>query len=257
VVAEWYETFFDGLAFDVWHQLVPAQMSDAETQFLLRHLCPGDGSRCRFLDIPCGEGRLTLPMAAAGHDVVGVDLSPIAITRLTDAARATSGGVSGVVGDMRGLADALEQVGAARAGFVGAWCMGNSFGYLNPGDTTTFLEQLAYALRPGGRFVLDAAIAAESVLPHLTEHDRYEADDVSLDNVNTYDPYSSTMVTHMTLTVGDRAEQRVVRHRIMTCREIVESLESVGLMVDDIFGELDDTPFTLGANRCLVVTTRR
>jgi hypothetical protein len=65
------------------------------------------------------------------------------------------------------------------------------------------------------------------------------------------------MITHMTLEVGGRREQRVVRHRVMTCREIVEELESHDLEVDDIFGSLEDQPFELGADRCLMVATHR
>jgi SAM-dependent methyltransferase len=252
-VAEWYETFFDELAFAVWRDVVPAGMTQGETAFLLRHLGPAERGRCRLLDVPCGEGRLARPLAAAGHDVVGVDQSSEAIERLRADAAAVGTVVTGLVGDMRDLGTAL----AGQPPFDGACCMGNSFGYLNSRDTTTFLGDLSAALRPRGRFVLDAAIAAESVLPQLAEHDRYEEGDAVLDTVNSYDSLQSTMITHMTLEAGGRREQRVVRHRVMTCREIVEVLEASGLMVDDVLGGLDDEPFELGAGRCLMVATRR
>lgn len=251
-MAEWYETFFDTLAFDVWRDLVPAEMTQAETAFLLRHLAPAEDGRRRLLDVPCGEGRLTLPLAAAGHDVVGIDQSDEAAARLRDGATTAGTAATGLVGDMRDLGPVL----AGQPPFDGAYCMGNSFGYLNSRDTSTFVQSVAAAIRPGGRFVLDAAIAAESVLPQLAEHDRYEEGGAVLDNVNSYDPLQSTMITHMTLESGGRREQRVVRHRVMTCREIVEVLEDQGLMVDDVLGDLDDAPFELGANRCVVVATR-
>jgi SAM-dependent methyltransferase len=252
-MAEWYETFFDTLAFDVWRDLVPAGMTEGEVTFLLRHLAPaGEGPR-RLLDVPCGEGRLAQPLAAAGHGVVAIDQSDAAVGRLRDDAAAAGTPVTGLVGDMRHLGSTL----AGQPPFDGAYCMGNSFGYLNTRDTVTFVGDLAAALRPGGRFVLDAAIAAESVLPQLAEHDRYEEGDAVLDNVNSYDPLQSTMITHMTLESGGRREQRVVRHRVMTCREIVEVLEDQGLVVDDVYGDVDDAPFELGANRCLMVATRR
>jgi SAM-dependent methyltransferase len=187
---------------------------------------------------------------------VGIDQSADAVARLQQDAAAAGTSLTvltGLVGDMRELGSAL----AGQPPFDGACCMGNSFGYLNGRDTLVFLRDLAGALRPGGRFVLDAAIAAESVLPQLAEHDRYEEGDAVLDNVNSYDPLQSTMITHMTLEAGGRREQRVVRHRVMTCREIVEALETCDLVVDDVFGSLDDEPFELGANRCLMVATRR
>lgn len=250
-MSEWYETFFDALAFDVWRALVPSEATDAEAAFLLRHL-GGDGQgRRRLLDVPCGDGRLALPVAAAGHDVVAVDLSAVAIERLRQAAPATT--VTARVGDMRDLHLALDAVPP----FDGAWCMGNSFGYLDPIDTRRFLEGVAASLRPGGRFVLDAATVAERVLPHLSDEDRHEAGNAVLLNVNSYDPRHSTVVTEMTLVVGPRQAQRVVRHRVMTCREILDSLEQADLAVDEVFGGLGGEPFALGSPRCLVVATRR
>lgn len=250
-MSEWYETFFDALAFDVWRNLAGPEMSDSEAGFLLRQLCSTDGRR--FLDVPCGDGRLALRFAAAGHEVVGVDLSGVAIDRLRQDAASTAAPVIGRVGDMRHLGDALDGVDP----FDGAWCMGNSFGYLNSTDTMVFLDDLSAALRVGARFVLDAAMAAEAVLPQAGGRDRYEAEGAVLTNVHSYDVRQSTMVTDMTLEFGERKAQRIVRHRVLTCREIVESLERSNLTVDEIFAGLDGEPFTLGSPRCLIVTTRR
>jgi SAM-dependent methyltransferase len=255
-MSEWYETFFDALAFDVWDRLMPADVSNAEATFLLHHLCGTDPTPRRLLDVPCGDGRLALRVAAAeaGHDVVGVDLSPVAIERLL--LEATAAGlprISAWIGDMRHLRD----VHHSSPSFDGAWCMGNSFGYLSPPDTARFLDALSTALRPGARFVLDAAIVAECVLPHLGAHDRYESDGATLVNVNTYDAVTSTMVTDMTLTLGGRQARREVRHRVMTCGEIVEDLRRAGISVVDVFGSLDGETFKLGSPRCLIVAQRR
>jgi hypothetical protein len=56
---EWFDTFFDALAFDVWAALVPPAHSDAEADYLLEqlHLRPGQ----RVLDAPSGDGRLASP----------------------------------------------------------------------------------------------------------------------------------------------------------------------------------------------------
>ena len=41
----------------------------------------------RVLDICCGAGPLALPLARSGHDVTGIDVSPVGIERLREAAR--------------------------------------------------------------------------------------------------------------------------------------------------------------------------
>jgi SAM-dependent methyltransferase len=205
-----------------------------------------------LLDVPCGDGRLALRIAAAeaGHDVVGVDLSPVAIERLLlKAAAAGLSRISTFIADMRHLRDVLH----SSSSFDGAWCMGNSFGYLSPLDTYIFLNDLSTVLRPGARFVLDAAIVAECVLPHLGAHGRYESNGATLVNDNTYDAITSTMVTDMTLTCAGRQARREVRHRVMTCGQIVEDLRRADFGVEHVFGGLDGEPFELGSPRCLIV----
>ena len=248
---EWYESFFDGLANDVWRALVPAEASAAEAAFLARQLgLPDHGGR-RLLDVPCGDGRLAVRLAALGHHVVGVDLSGYAIDRLR--ADDTDGCVDARIGDLRHLGAALSGTEA----FDGAWCMGNSFGYLGHHDTVAFLAGLADRVRPGGCFVLDAATAAEIMLAHAGgERDRHEAGAAVLTNVHSYEVRTSTMVTRMTLELGDRRDERVARHRVMTCREIVDMLEGAGFSVEEIAGGLDGEEFRIGASRCLITARR-
>lgn len=249
-MSEWYETFFDGLANDVWRALVPAEASDAEAAFVERRLCDRGQTPRRLLDAPCGDGRLALRIAARGHHVVGVDLSDYAIGRLR--ADDPHASVDARVADMRDLDAALGGTDA----FDGAWCMGNSFGYLGLRDTEAFLAGLARAVRHGGRFVLDAATAAETVLPHLGDRDRYEAGGAVLTLVNTYEVATSTLVNRMTLELGDQRDERVARHRVLTCREIVDLLAAAGFTVEEISGGLDGEPFEVGAHRCLVTARR-
>ncbi len=247
---EWYESFFDALASDVWRALVPAEVSDAEAAFLVRQLGVPDRGVSRLLDVPCGDGRLALRVAGLGQAVVGVDFSRHAIDRLR--ADDPDRRVDARMGDMRHLGDALGD-----KPFDGAWCMGNSFGYLAPDDTATFLTDLAARIRPGGRFVLDAATAAEAMLPHLGHDARYEAGGAVLTSVHAYDVMTSTQVTEMTLELGDRRDERVARHRVMTCREIVELLDGAGFAVDEIAGGLDGEAFVVGSPRCLITARRR
>lgn len=53
------------------------------------------------------------------------------------------------------------------AEFDGAFCFGNSFGYLNPQEASDFVSAMTRALKPGSRFVLETGMAAESLLPAL------------------------------------------------------------------------------------------
>lgn len=252
-MTEWHETFFDALAHDVWRALVPAATSDDEADFLGRALALGARpQRATLLDVPCGDGRLAVRMARLGHRVVGVDISLTAVQRLNGEAAAQGVPVEARLEDMSRLGRVLDDTR-----FDGAWCMGNSFGYLDPAATSAFVAGVAGVLKPGGRFVIDAAMAAESVLPHLGHGGRYVAGDVVLTTVDRYDAPNSAIVTTMTLERGGERSQRVVRHRVMTCREIAALLDHAGFDVVDIDGGICGEPFVVGADRCLITAQRR
>ena len=248
----WFDTFFDALAHDVWDALVPDDASDEEADWLARALQLGDDHPRTLLDVPSGRGRLAVRIAARGHDVVAVDFARAAVEPLAASAPAR---VSARQGDMRDL-DAVVPEPAA---YDGAWCMGNSFGYLDTEDTARFLDGVARALRPGATFVIDLATAAESLLPHLEADgtDRHEVGEVSLSNEHHYDAPTSTLVTRMVLERDGERDERIVRHRVLTCREVVDALDRAGFDLDGIDGDLDGREFTVGAPRCLVRAVRR
>jgi SAM-dependent methyltransferase len=104
------------------------------------------------LELACGSGRILAPLAAAGHHVVGVDVSPdllaLARQRLAALEPAAATRVELVEGDMRTLA--LER----RFGL--AIIAARSFAYLiSRTDQQRTLAAVAAHLRPGGLLALD------------------------------------------------------------------------------------------------------
>ena len=62
--------------------------------------------------------------------------------------------------------------------YDGAFCFGNSFGFLEYADMEKFLAGVARALKPGARFIVNTAMAAESVLPDFEEQSCHEMGDI-------------------------------------------------------------------------------
>lgn len=54
----------------------------------------------RILDVGCGQGRDALPLARAGHDVTGVDLSPSGVAAMRADAQAEGLTITGHVADI-------------------------------------------------------------------------------------------------------------------------------------------------------------
>jgi SAM-dependent methyltransferase len=104
------------------------------------------------LELACGTGRVALPLARAGHRVVGLDVSEHMLARARDKLRTTAPGTASrielVAGDMR----AFELGGTFGLVVVAA----RSFGFLlTVGEQRAALACVARHLRPGGLLALD------------------------------------------------------------------------------------------------------
>ena len=99
VQSNWWESFFEGVAVDMWLQALPPEHSEREAESLARVLAVPSGAE--VLDVPCGGGRLSLALARRGYRLTGVDWSPefLAHARSRDAAH----GVTWEQRDMRDL----------------------------------------------------------------------------------------------------------------------------------------------------------
>jgi len=101
----------------------------------------------RILDAGCGPGRVGGYLAAAGHDVVGVDVDPALIA----AAEQDHPGPRWLVGDLaeldlpaRGIAEPFDLIVSA----------GNVMTFLAPSTRTQVLSRLRAHLGTGGRAVI-------------------------------------------------------------------------------------------------------
>jgi cyclopropane fatty-acyl-phospholipid synthase-like methyltransferase len=246
VRSDWYRDFFQGVALDLWRSAAPPEQTRVEADFLQRALGlkPGD----RVLDVPCGLGRHSLELASRGFRVTGVDLSRAAI----DEARATTATrrieVDWRNADMRDL--------PREAVFDGAFCFGNSFGYLDPAGNRAFIRAVAAAIRPGGRFALDTGMAAESILPRLRDREWTQIDDILFLEENRYVPSESRIDTTYTFVRSGVPETRAGVQYVYTLREIRGLLADAGLVPGDPLAAVDGAPFVVGSP-CLILVAEK
>jgi SAM-dependent methyltransferase len=238
VQTDWWENFFEGVAVTMWLQALPAGHTQAEADRLARLLAaPADGE---ILDVPCGAGRLALALAERGYRLTGVDRSSefLGHARSRDAFRQ----VAWEQRDMRNL--------PWPARFDGAFCMGNSFGYLDDEGNAAFLRSVRNVLKPGGRFVLETPMVLENLLNHLQPRPWWKAGDVYLLVENQYDAASARLNIEYTFVSNGRVEVRRGSHRAYSYRELVDLLTVSGFAV-----ELAD-PWTRDAHSVSFIATR-
>jgi SAM-dependent methyltransferase len=238
---DWWKHFFSGLAVSFWRAALPPEATKADVDFLWKHLglSPGD----RVLDVPCGAGRLTLPLAERGCAMTGIDIS----LEFLDAAREVAAekrlNVELVEADMRAV--------PTHGGFDAAFCFGNSFGYLDDDGNAEFLRAVAAALKPGARFVLETPMVLENLLGHLQERPWWQVGDLRLLVVNKYDHTRQRLDIEYTFVSNGRVDVRTGSHRAYSYRELLEILESAGFTVES------DPAWTRDAKTVTFIATRK
>lgn len=100
--------------------------------------------QARILDAGCGTGRVGAFLAAAGHQVVGVDVDPVLIA----AAHEDHPGPQWIVGDLAEMD--LPSHGIAD-GFDAIVCAGNVMTFLAPSTRVEVLRRFGRHLREDGR----------------------------------------------------------------------------------------------------------
>lgn len=246
----WFADFFQGAALELWRRANSSEDTQREVQFLKETLAAPKGGR--LLDLPCGNGRLSLPMALLGYEVTGVDFSPTFVEEARSAAKAYKGKTNFINADMRALTYENE--------FDGAFCMGNSFGYFDRGDTTNFLKSLSKSLKPKARFIMESFMVAECFLVNGSEREWLQRGDMYMLVENNYDCRKSIVESKYIFIVNGKEETRCATHWVYTTGELCQMLEEAGFTIEELLSSPDPDepePFTLGAERLIVVAEKR
>lgn len=234
--AEWYDVFYS-----------TAGLDDVEFYVDLAVLSGGP-----VLEIGCGTGRVTLPVAAAGVDIVGVDFSPAMLVKAEKRVATTSdlgGSYEFVHGDMRTLAlDRLFPlvVIPARTLYLA----------LTPEEQVETLRRAASHMAPGGILAFNLFTPDPDLLADTSEDPFAMGETINpatgnrclLSAINRPDPVAQTI--HSTQTVEELDEaggvlQTVdldVNLRYLYPSEVHIMLEKVGLVADQVFGDFNGGP---------------
>lgn len=242
--SNWEVDFFRGVALDFWRMAIPARQTEAEVEFLRKELATSADSH--VLDVPCGMGRHSVGLAKSGCRVTGLDQSEECIAE----ARAAGQGlpVDWVLGDMRLLNWNAE--------FDGAFCLGNSFGFLDPEEAARFLSAVSRALRPEARFILETGMAAESILPALQKTRWFRLGEIYMLSENQYHPREGRLDIQYTFVRGGEVETRPSSSYVVTVTELCRMLARAGLEPVKLLASVDGDPYQLGSPRLILVARK-
>ncbi|MGZ8634010.1 MAG: class I SAM-dependent methyltransferase [Solirubrobacteraceae bacterium] len=206
--------------------------------------CPPAGD---LLDVPCGYGRHSIPLARAGYRVTAVDSSP---TLLAEARRrAGDSGPELVEADYRELPFAEQRFDAALNLFT-------SLGFHGDDEDVRALADIGRVLRPSGRLVIETMHRDLAVRGFREQDWRLLGEGRLLLEQRTFDAAAGIAQTTQTLIDKDGGrDSRTFSVRLYTATELVAMLGRAGFADVRCYGDLDGGPFDTTTR--LVIVARR
>ena len=241
---EWFERWFDS----EHYQRLYGHRDDREAALFVDRLVErlGASDRASILDLGCGNGRHAVRLASRGFEVTGLDLSEASLAL----ARGRGGRpVRWVRQDMR------CPFGEGDYDYV--LNLFTSFGYFeDAADHRSVVRNIARALRPGGRAVIDFLNVR-----HADEHRRPYEIARRGDIVYRITRWSEAGALLKRIVVEDRARgtsvafvERVAR---LTRRDFAALLAEAGLTLETAYGDYSLSPFDSSASERLILVARR
>ncbi len=253
-IAEWYDHEHDAFQDDIT---------------LYTDLAAGAGPD--LLEIGCGTGRVTLPLAQAGSRITAVDSSPAMLARcrarLASAPARVAQRVTLLQADARALGEKVAPNQAM------ALVPLNTFAHFaRPDDRQRVLAEVRAHLVPGGRLVLDLdlegprRLLVQPGLLWLMESWRTAPAEAA--------PGATVLVTHfVSAAPGAEPDTMLVTHLydaqdahgvvrrtvatmtqgVLTHQELLLTLAQGGFAIEADYGSYDLEPYRSGAERAVVV----
>lgn len=239
----WYESFFTGINCEMWERAMPEEVNTAEAGFLNDLLEVQKGSN--ILDIPCGFGRLAIPLAKRGFSLTCVDISEHFITALDKKVKEENLPIRTIHGNILSM--------DLNGSYDGAYCMGNSFGYFDYRGMEIFVKKLSSCLKPRGRFMIHSGMVAESILPKMPGEKSYVLGDLTMQIHNEYNVEESYLVSRLTYQKNNHSEEHSFKHYVYTIGEIRRLLRASGLKIIKLYSGPDKTDYKPGDPQVYIV----
>lgn len=199
----------------------------------------------RVLDLCCGPGRISIPLAEHGFDVTGVDITEFLLEKARERSNACERPVEWVQDDMRE--------------FVRPGCydlvlnLFTSFGYCErEEDDLRILKNVVLNLRPGGVFLID--LMGKEIMArifHPTNSSRTD-NGLFVQCNEILDGWNRIRNEWIVIT-GETAHRFSFEHTLYSAKELTDLCIQAGLSDIRVYGGFDGRPYDFHASR-LVLT---
>lgn len=257
---QWWATLFDNKYMVTYVDRITEENTRAQLDFLNNTLVPR--SEATILDLACGHGRLTVPLAKEGYRITGFDFSQYLLDIAQQKGQAANIEVSFVRGDMRHL--------PFNNGFDAIINIFTSFGYFeNVEEDLAVLKGVHQGLKRNGYFIMDFANSPKAISW------LYENGDVDRETGELFSEKTETLSNGLTVHQSERLDVGTLRWRMKRSwreggkdhsyctnvrmyflAELQQLMKEAGLSVERVYGDFDASPYQADSERILILSRK-
>lgn len=241
------DEFFRGRYKDVWRQIIPDGLTEAETDFIEEQagLKKGD----KVLDVMCGYGRHSIELARRGYDVTAIDIEPDYISEINEKAAKENLKINTITGSV------LTTVPDGK--FDAIICMGNSFAFFPEELVKDLLRKFFDRLNPGGLLVINTWMIAEIAIRYFKDKEWHEMHGFRYLISNRFE-FNPTRIesTHIIYDEKENKEELRAVDYIFTIRELQTLFSGAGFVPGKIFSTPRKKAFTLGDGKGYILANK-
>jgi len=233
---DWHREFFGGLWLEVQRQSFAVEDNNEIIESITEILqLPG---QARVLDVPCGDGRIALELAARGLEVSAVERHPEMMRRAISAATERSLDIDWREQDMWAM--------DAGADFAAVLCLWTSLGYGSRDQDQRFFDAVGRSLSDEGLFLFETHVY-ETLLSDFEEQVWRWAGDVLVAEEREFDVEDGRLYTDWTFSRAGVQERKQSAMQLYTNRELDGMLRQAGMKTVASWGGWDLSAFGVGA----------
>jgi ubiquinone/menaquinone biosynthesis C-methylase UbiE len=241
---DWWTEFFP--SFRPIFDILPKKESSAEAGYIIEKLGLKPGRR--FLDCPCGIGRISIPLARRGVRVTGVDITKSYLEELSEISKRQKLKIELVHADMRSI--------KFRSHFDGAGNIGTSLGYFKKdSDNQLVLGRFFRALKPGGKFMLQIT-NRDWIIKNFTNVGLQEVGGLRVIQKRRFDYAHSAIIADWTFLEKGRERTFTVKLRLYSYHELISMMHRAGFVDIQGFGSVKDDPIDFNHRSMFIIGTK-
>lgn len=238
----WYKSWFDTEYYHLLYQYRDDHEARGFMSNILHHLNPEPKSK--VLDLACGRGRHARFMSERDLEVTGLDLSE---NNIQFASRFERDNLRFIQGDMS------EDIGTADYDFI--FNLFTSFGYFEkPEQSSQAMQNIAKALKPGGKLVIDFMNVEKVRLGLVKEEEMLEGCVKFRVRRFIRDGF---IIKDIRVSDGDEQDRYEERVQMLDLESFESMMKSAGLELKECFGDFDLNPFSEGTSERLIMIAER